>query len=462
MKHAAVLMLCMLTANAFAGQRSDYAQEWPLRLAREDGGAFRVVLSEAMYRAAHDPGLADIEVFNAAGESLPATLLGPEGASAQEWPRQVLDVPWFMLPRSANADGDGLDWKIRAERDNRGRILRVDATLGDTTAETGPEDLLLDLSQVVEPLAALRLDWSDATPPFRITLDVSGSDDLQHWHHVAEGVIADLRNGTENLRRDRVELGRENRFRYLRIAATPPQTPPALNAVYAEIAPPPPEPEWRWISIDGQEQRDGEHVFYRYRVDARIPARQLDVRANAGNSVASWTVLSRDDAQRPWIIRAGPWTGYRVASGDSVESSTPQPLTASVRDRDWRVDAAPPSNAPPVLVLGYRPEVLVFLAQGEGPYTIAAGSANVRRRDAPIATLLDALRRRHGADWKPYPALPEASRVLSGDAALVAAPKPAQPQDWRSLLLWIVLVAGTLLVVAMALRLLSAQKNGEP
>jgi hypothetical protein len=460
-KQAAVLMLCALAADAFAGQRSDYAQEWPLRLAREDGGAFRVVLSEAMYRAAHDPGLADIEVFNAAGESLPATLLGPEGASAQEWPRQDIAVPWFKLPPD-NPDDTDADWNLRAERDDRGRVMRVDATVQDGTGAPVSRDLLLDLSQIETPLAALRLDWRSDIEPFQNTIVLSGSDDLRHWNRIADGVVADLRNGEERLRRNRVELGRKRSFRYLRIAAVAPATLPAFSAVHAEAAPPPPEPEWRWISIAGQEQRDGEHVSYRYRVDARIPARQLDVRANAGNSVANWTVLSRDDTRQPWLTRAGPWTGYRVASGDSVESSTPQLLAGSVRDRHWRVDAVPLPNAPPVLVLGYRPEVLVFLAQGEGPYTIAAGSANARRRDAPIATLLDALRRRHGADWKPYPALPEGGRVLGGDAALVAAPEPARPQDWRSLLLWIVLVAGTLLVVAMALRLLSAQKDSKP
>lgn len=473
MKPAAVLMLCTLTASAFAGQRSDYVQEWPLRLAREDGGAFRIVLSEAIYRAAHDPGLADIEVFNAAGESLPATLLGPEGASAQEWPRQDIAVPWFTLPPdSRNGASAGADWNLRAERDSSGRIMRVDAAVRDGAGAPVSRDLLLDMSQIKVPLAALRLDWPAASAPFQNAVVLSGSDDLRHWTLITEAVIADLRNGEERLhhnrielghvRRNRIELGREFSFRYLRVAAVAPAALPAFNSVLAESTPPPPEPEWRWISIDGQEQRDGEQIFYRYRLEARIPARQLDVRSIADNSVASWTVLSRDDAQRHWTIRAGPWTGYRVASGDIVESSTSQLLTADVRDHHWRVDAVPPPNAPPALVLGYRPEVLVFLAQGEGPYTIAAGSARARRRDAPITNLLDALRRSHGADWRPYPAVPEASRVLSGDAALIAAPKPTQPPDWRSLLLWIVLVAGTLLVVAMALRLLSAQKDPKP
>ncbi|WP_257388674.1 DUF3999 domain-containing protein, partial [Tahibacter caeni] len=242
-------------------------------------------------------------------------------------------------------------------------------------------------------------------------------------------------------------------FRYLRVAAKAAALPP-LRAVRAEAAPPPPEPEWRWLSVAGETVREGEQIHFLYRLPARIPVRQLDVRAEAGNSIATWTVASRERDKASWVVRAGPWTGYRVASGDSVESSTPQQLTAPVRDRDWRIQAAPAPSAPPNLVLGYRPEVLVFLAQGEGPYAIAAGSANARRRDAPITTLLDALRQRHGADWKPYPAVPEAGRTVSGDAALIAKQPAPKPADWRGLLLWIVLVGGSLLVVAMALSLL--------
>lgn len=451
---AAAALLTLAAGTAFAGQRSDYAQEWPLRLAREDGGAFRVVLSEAMYRAAQDRGLADIEVFNAAGESLPATLLGPEGSSAQEWPRELLDVPWFLLP-SPHSGGDAADWNLRAERDAQGRVLRIDASVAPGRPAESSRELLLDMSQIRAPMAALRLDWAEDAPSFQTRVDVSASDDLQHWNRIGSGVVADLRNGEERLRRDRLELGRERGFRYLRIAAA--GALPPLRSIRAEAEPPPPEPEWRWLSVAGELRRDGTQSYYAYRLDARIPVLQLDVRAEGGNHVATWTVRSREDDALSWSPRAGPWTGYRVASGDAVESSTPQYLTAAVRDRAWRVDATPPPTTPPVLVFGYRPEVLVFLAQGAGPYTIAAGSAKTRRRDAPIATLLDALRRRHGADWKPYPAVPEAGRTVSGEAALVPPPPPKREPDWRNLLLWIVLVASTLLVVVMALSLLKSK-----
>lgn len=459
MKTRHVLALLLLAGSAHAGQRDDYAREWPLRLAREDGGAFRVVLSEEIYRSAQHPALADIEVFNAAGESLPVALLGPEAAGVQEWPRQTVQLPWFPLP-PGSADTEATDWSVRAERNAQGRIVRVDTRISDGTgtAPAAARELLLDLSQNTTPLQALLLQWPANSAPFQSPLVLYGSDDLQHWSRLSEGLVAELRNGGEQLRRNRLELHPETRFRYLRLSAATATLPP-LSGISAESAPPPPEPEWRWLSLQGKQVRDGVLVHYDYELDARIPAQQLDVLANTGNSAVDWLVHSREQQDQSWNRRAGPWTGYRVAAASSVEASAPQHLGAATRDRLWRVESAQAVNAVPTLTLGYRPEVLVFLAQGQGPYTVAAGSLRARRQDAPLATLLDALRRRHGPNWKPYPAIPQTGRVLSGDLALIKPALPRPPIEWTSVLLWVLLVGGAAFIAGIALRLLNAPER---
>jgi Protein of unknown function (DUF3999) len=294
------VLLMLLAGTAAAGQLDDYAQSWPLQLGEADSGAYRVMLDEAVYRAARDMQLADIEVFNGNGQAVPATL----------------------------------------------------AAVADTTAE------------------------------------------------------------------------------------------------------------WRWLALDGTPQQDGAQVFYLYTLAARIPARQLDVRRAGDNDVAEWTVSSREPAQQRWTSRAGPWTGYRVAAQGSVEKSAPQPLSGQVRDRYWRVTARPASGAPPRLLLGYRPESLLFLAQGPGPYTLAAGSATARRSEAPMNTLLDALRRRHGSQWQPAAAVPGPGRVLRELPPLPVA-EPSGSTDWRSILLWAVLLGGALIVAGMAAWLLRDQSGGE-
>ena len=123
-----------------------------------------------------------------------------------------------------------------------------------------------------------------------------------------------------------------------------------------------------------------------------------------------------------------------------------------MRDRHWRlVPASPVGDAVPVLRLGYQPEVVVFLAQGEPPYALAAGSARARRDEAPIRPLLDALRARRGVGWEPAPAtLADTPRELAGERAL----QPVREYDWKSWLLWALLVGGALVVALLGLSLL--------
>ncbi|HJU40455.1 MAG TPA: DUF3999 family protein, partial [Tahibacter sp.] len=103
MKRALTVFAGLLAAaTAHAGTRGDYAREWPLRLSRDDGGAFRVTLTREVYAAAHDANLADIEVFNAAGEAVPSALLGARAPFARTEKPQTVDLRWFALaPRPA-------------------------------------------------------------------------------------------------------------------------------------------------------------------------------------------------------------------------------------------------------------------------------------------------------------------------------------------------------------------------
>ncbi|MGN5615074.1 DUF3999 family protein, partial [Xanthomonas hortorum] len=106
----------------------------------------------------------------------------------------------------------------------------------------------------------------------------------------------------------------------------------------------------------------------------------------------------------------------------------------------------------PTLRVGYQPERVMFLAQGQPPYAVVAGSARVQRGEAPLASMLQALRRERGAQWQPARASVAAqAQPLAGDAALQPA---TTPRDWKRWLLWGLLVGGALLVGGFAVSLL--------
>ncbi len=197
-------------------------------------------------------------------------------------------------------------------------------------------------------------------------------------------------------------------------------------------------------------------MAYVYRTDGRFPFERADI-VTQGNSTGRWTLSSRDNDDAPWRPAASAWMAYRIEGADASQSP-PQPLRGVLRDLQWRLQpASGDPGDPPMLRLGYHPEVVVFLAQGKPPYALVAGSAHVKRADAPLTQLVDTLRVQRGQDWQPAPAYLGEPQMLSGEQALV--PAPVQ-RDWKAWLLWALLVLGALLVAGFAISLLRARKPG--
>src|SRR5690606_12986467 len=109
---------------------------------------------------------------------------------------------------------------------------------------------------------------------------------------------------------------------------------------------------------------------------------------------------------------------------------------------------APAPAQPPALLLGWRPESLAFVAGDAPPYRLVAGSTRPTRAAPPVAQSMQAVRAARGQHWPPPDGTPGEASALSGEAS-------APPvRDWRSWLLWALLVAGALLVTGFALNLL--------
>jgi alpha-beta hydrolase superfamily lysophospholipase len=100
------------------------------------------------------------------------------------------------------------------------------------------------------------------------------------------------------------------------------------------------------------------------------------------------------------------------------------------------------------LEVGWRPDKLVFLAQGQPPFTLAAGSANDALNQYPqhriygdrsLATLVESNGGMVAASLGPR-------YELGGPDRLVAT----KPINWRTLMLWFGLVMGVVFVGLMA------------
>lgn len=446
MKKLAWVLLLPLVV--LAASRDDYASQWPLALQDADGGAYRVVLDREVYRQLQSPRLQDLVVVNAHGMPVATAIFPADAPLAQAGTSTA--VPWFPLPVDAAAAAQ--DIASISEIATDGSLRRVELRSPGTAAPaSGDGGFVIDASQLRTPIAGLRFAWTDAVA-FDRGYRVSASDDLRQWRDVdADARLMQLLNNGQRIVEDRIVLPTVQ-ARYLRLLPNAPQANAlALTGVVAEPIGRIAGPALQWEALQGTRVETPAGAAFDYMLDGRFPVEAVDV-VSAGNSTRGWTLESRDDAGSPWQRAAAPWVAYRVESGGKASASPPQPLPAVARHRQWRLLAREPfEGAAPVLRLGYRPEVVVFLAEGAPPFALLAGSARTSRQDAPLPQLVEALRTERGRDWQPATATLGARQQSAGAAALQPVTPPV---DWTRWLLWGVLVAGALLVAGFAFSLL--------
>ncbi len=448
MKRICLLILSILSLPAPAVEREDYAWQWPLALAREDAGAYRIELNGGIYEAANDADLGDVDVIDATGAPVPAALFTAAAEPAADERR--VELPWFALPPPA-APGTPQRWRIRTETGPDQRLQRVETELLDAGAEAPPlTDLLLDASAVAERIVALEFDWPEREQPLDARYRLDFGDDLEQWHHARNGRLVDLRNAGHRIVQRRIDTGSGAAARYYRLHPLDPGQRIEPVRVIALLAPAQPEAALAWLDLSGTRSEADGRVQVEFHSPGRYPIERVDV-VMAINSAGEWWLESRDGDEQPWRRRLDPGVAYRLDDAAAQTSSPPRPLHGRYRDRQWRLVARAPSRDTPGLRLGYRPESVVFLAQGEGPYTLVAGSGRTRRAQAPVPALLAAQRARHGEAWQPVAATPGARVELAGEAAL--APVPVV-RDWTAWLLWLVLIVAAALVGSLALSVL--------
>lgn len=440
--------MALLPLAAFAGVRDDYAQQWPLSLSNADAGAYRVVLDRTVYRQLQSPVLKDLVVVNADGVAVAASLFDATQPLAQA--ANVVEVPWFALPSSSTSQSRDIASISEIAAD--GSLRRV--VMADAGAAGGgsSNEYLVDTSRLREPVQALQVTWAAGQAPFDKPFRVSASDDLKNWRVVQEeGHLVELENNGARVFKNRIEL-EGVQAKYLRLAPLQKDQPAlSLTTVRAELVPAPASASWQWEEISGRRvaEKDGTYSF-QFQVQGRFPFERADV-VLPGNSSNEWTLQSRDDEEAAWRPASTPWMAFQL-EGATSSRSAPQPLDQLDRDRYWRLTSDNEvGDAVPTLRLGYRPEVVVFLAQGKAPYALVAGSARGKRVDAPLPQLVDALRAQRGQDWQPADAALGPMQALAGSAALTPAPLE---RDWKAWLLWALLVGGALIVAGFAFSLL--------
>ncbi len=431
----------------------DFAWQWSLSITGS-GDLVRMSLNADVYARLWRDDVGDVVVFNAANEPVsmaPMHAVWPGQTTMASAATSLMEVPLFRLP-AGTPKNSGERVRLVVAQGADGRLQRLDAQIDADPAATPSSDWLMDLSMLHAPVRGLTVAFESGAAPLVARVDVFGSRNLSSWTRLAAGqALVSLDEDGMRLERRRVEFA-NTQLPYLRLVRTDAREPLPIAAVQVTRVLPGVElePGLETLQLNGHGEATA--GSYRYSSSGPFPVERVNLELADRNSATTVIVESRMRADLPWRERARGAV-FRLAGQHGQVDSAALDISR-VRDREWRVRTEPAQLKAPVLVLSYRPDQFAFLAQGDGPYRLAAGSARSTRSDAPLAAVARQLQADQDDRWNGAEAQLGRGAELVGGAAL--APRPdgsGSPTPWQWLL-WALLLGGAFAVVGMVLKLL--------
>ncbi len=413
---------------------------------------WQLELPDAVYASVLRQGLGDLRVFNADRIAVPHAICNAAEVAEASLPQgREVELPVFPLQSIREQGASSVAVNLTAPQ---GSDVHVDIETAEPAAEEtlALSGYVIDASAVEAPVVALRLRWISSDGASEVPVRVEASENLDQWSViVSQTNLLRLTSASATLERFRITLPLA-RYKYLRLVRVNEGPSPAVEAVIAETV----EPTkiealpLRWF--DTEARSDVPETMFDYDTKRLAPVQAARIALPVRNQLITLRLQSRANDQAAWQTR---WQGQQSnIEQDEDRRSTADILFPATSDPQWRLHITEGreafGNDAPALSLGYAPEILRFIAQGQGPFTLAYGSAGAESAS------------RRACDWWKQSSGGDARKMLgyssvSAEFALggVEATQPLPvPTPLKRYLLWGVLVAAAALLVLMTLSLL--------
>lgn len=424
------------------------------------GPFHQLALPMSVYQRVQRSDLGDLRVFNAQGEVVPHALL--RSASTLESHSKEISVPMFPINAARASGNEDGDMSIEVRKNADGTLVSIRQSAAQNKSTSIVRGVLLDTSKIKSGVQSLRLTVGQTKSPFHF-FSIETSDDLQRWRMLKhDAQLVRLEHEGQRIEKDSVAWDHDA-GKYLRILWADPQQAPIITAAAVGVvqnavnrAP--------MIWSDAIAPSQVEKSAYDYALPGRMPLEQLRINLAQTNTLAPLQIQhyvarsSRRHEQGSWDNLAHTVV-FRLKSPQG-EASSPDIVLNGNPENQLRlvVDARSGGigNVPPTLQVGFVPHILVFLARGEGPYTLAWGAAAVGNAALAVTTLIPG--------YKDGQKLTASSATLQALAskqagAVVAATPPEASKPASKGVLWAVLIAGVLVLGGMAWALVRQMKQ---
>jgi len=448
------ISLLLLSPIVQAASESDFAYGYTLEV-DGDGAIYSLSLPEAVYRGLTRADDGDLRVFNSHGVSVPHHI--KRSVQTVKTERPDIKLPLFPLYRDDETAQTSGTSKVHIVTNDKGAI--IDINYGKIATDGGRriKAYLLDGSQLQQAPNALLLNWPSETGEFVANVAVEGSDDLTHWMPLlARSTLSNLHYGGHALVQRRIDLPL-HKFKYLRLSSLD-DNALALESVMAQFPATYQSQERKWATFDVTSTDAEKNIFY-FDTHSVLPADRLNIVLPDHNTLVQAVVESASSDKGPWYPRYRGLLYQLQYEGNQL--STPTQIMPVTTQRFWRLrilGREAQLDGKPQLHLGWVPETLYFVAQGEAPFTLAYGSARVGPVDTPLAMLLNMDKLRNQQQLVKPAQLGSAIQLGNRDKLRPAPP----PTDWNKIVLWLILLFGVAALAYMALRLYKQMDQAGP
>jgi len=439
LRFATIIALLIVNQAAWAAvDRNAFVAGWPIELSA-NGTFFDVPLTEEIYRRGRS--LDELAVLDQSDQPMPFYRVEVSSPVIEE-ERTTLSVSPIYVRED---DGGGADISVATDD---GRTDVTVTRTDDDAPELEVAAFIVDARNVESIPLAIELEWRGLDRPFLMSVSVEHSESLTGWRRVGRSSIAALAIDNAAITHGRVPMsGREGGYyrvtwdrrvtdwqleRVVLISSRQTET-----ATFGAIDVPP-------FELAAEQAIDNALYFD---TGGTLPVISVDLRLPGDNSWANAGLHWAHSIDGPWRQASVRRLFYQVEFETERFASAPIDL-GRTEARYWRATFSPEIPADGIeLHLEYPEESLRFSANGAPPYMLVGGTlSDESGPDQTFANVMAAL----------DPDQAQASRaalgarvVLGGEAALEL---PTE-FPWRTILLWVALLAGGLTVGWMAVRL---------
>ena len=381
----ALVAAWFISSTTFAQSANDFATRADV-VAPPGATIVRAALPAASIAALRGANGGDLRVFNASGVSLPHALIdaSAEAVKRADAPGQrLVAMPIYASTTSTTAGAPTL----RIEEGPNQRVIEYSATKATSTTKQEPRGLLFDTRKVDAEVRAVELEGvlPNATI-VKVSIDISA--DLKSWRTlVSDAPVFDFGSDGPRNRRITLPATQSVKDQYVRLTSdllggTQIVAMTTVGAGLAQAV------QHTNITLGAPVITADSAVEWTHSSGFRTSALRLQTTAN--NTLMPVRLLTRARAGDPWLPVASTVV-YRLAGTSGADGVNPSlPINAALASQ-VRVEALRGyslTGVPLTLALEYPPLQVLFIATGDGPFSIATGKAGLETASLPVATLM--------------------------------------------------------------------------